>query len=148
MAQYVSDVFTRPADTTPYSANDLVANNVTAGSVVPLTFRVPSQCEIWGARLTLNAATNTLASFKLYLFNTSPTVTNGDNGAFAPTASNHLGIIALDGTGSLTTTNLTVVTNLTAPIFVAGKPVFGLLLAVAAYTPTSAETFTVHLIVK
>ena len=34
----VTDSFTRPANTTQYTAADLVANNATAGSVVPLTF--------------------------------------------------------------------------------------------------------------
>jgi hypothetical protein len=36
----VSASFTRPADTNAYAAGDLVANSVTAGSVIPMTFAV------------------------------------------------------------------------------------------------------------
>lgn len=135
--------FTRPADTTAYASGDLVANSVTAGSVVPMTFTIPDG-KITQVRLTKSTATATNSNYLLYLFQSSPTVTNGDNGAFVPTVSNFLGTVALDQTGSLFATNAAALLSLTAPIVTSGT-VYGLLKAVAAYTPANAEVYTVTL---
>lgn len=84
-----TSVLTRPADTTAYSTNDLIASSTTAGSIV-----VPSVAQ--AARLTLNSGTITrvrlntnattgfsAATFTIRLWSTAPTYTNGDNGAYA-----------------------------------------------------------------
>jgi hypothetical protein len=143
----VSANFTRPSDTTAYADEDLVANSTTAGSVVPMYFGTPNNGEINRVRLEKSGATPTNANFTLYIFDDSPTVTNGDNGAFAPTESNLLGTVALDATTSKSTDDTSVTVGLTAPIETSG-PVFGLLKAEAAYTPESAEVFTVVLFGK
>lgn len=96
-----SDSFTRPANTTAYAAGDLVANNTTAGNVVPLTFSVAALGKgngiIRRLRLYKDDETTTAAIFDVHLFSQAPTVTNGDNGVFAVDTSRYfLGTISVD----------------------------------------------------
>lgn len=141
--------FTRPSDTTAYANADLVANSTTAGSVVPMAFNIPSLgAKLWRASINFDSATPTNATFRLHLYSSSPTVTNGDNGAWLTTNSGYQGFILIDAS-TLTFSDTTTGYNaqLTAPLFVApsastGK-LYGLLAATAAYTPASAEVFTV-----
>lgn len=152
----VSSNFTRPADTTAYAAGDLVANSTTAGSVTPLTFRLGygQALVLKQARLKINSATNTNASFNLHLYSSSPTVTNGDNGAWLSTSSNYLGTLALNGTTQAFSDNVVAVgtyvnTSVGVPWVVVGDTnytLYGLLSATAAYTPTSGGIFTVTLV--
>lgn len=137
--------FTRPADTTAYAANDLVANSTTAGSVTPMSFNLPPFSMITWASLKKSTATATNANFTLHLFNSSPTVANGDNSAFSPTNSNYLGSLQLDSTTSLFSDAAGSVNRLTSNGIPCGGTVYGLLLAGAAYTPASAEVFTITL---
>ena len=152
--------FTRPADTTAYAAVDLVANSTTAGSVVPLLFDLAplngrSTGKVAGCVLRKSTVTATLATFILQLFvNTSPTVTNGDNGALVVTAAdiaNYIGSVSLDlATGGSAIAGGPLV-KLGSPAFGAitfssrQKRLFGLLMANAAYVPASAETFDLAL---
>lgn len=139
----ISSAFTRPSDTTAYTTADLVANSTTAGSVTPMTFNIPDG-QITMARLVKSTATATLASFTLFLYQSLPTVTNGDNGAFVSTGSNFLGTVTLDQTGSTFSGTAVATSILTTPIPTSGS-VYGLLKAAAGYTPASAEVFTVTL---
>lgn len=144
--------FTRPNDTTAYANGDLVANNTTAGSVTPMAFRLPDSTgfKLWRAGITFNSAVPTNATFRLHLYRSSPTVTNGDNGAWLSTESGYLGFVTLDAsalTFSDSTTGYS--TQLTAPMIIYPNQstgvVYGLLAATAAYTPTANEVFTVTL---
>ncbi len=147
-----SAFFTRPNDTTAYAANDLVANSTTAGSVVPMTFRIPSGpgVEVYAVRMVKSGATATNASFLLSLFGDSPTVTNGDNGAYAPTQSKPLGDYTLDLTGSVFSDDAAKFNGSAYGMFRtdADRKVYGLLKAVGAYTPAAQEVFTVTLFGK
>lgn len=152
----ITATFTRPADTTAYTANDLVANSTTAGSVVPMTFYFPNTngFKLWRVSVSANSATNTNAKFKLHLFsNSTITCANGDNGALSTTNSGYLDNVAVDCTGVAFTDNLIgwgtyVNTALQVPLLTAltGHKCYGLLQATAAYTPTSGEIFTVTLL--
>lgn len=153
--------FTRPADTTAYAAGDLVANSTTAGSVIPLSFanavRMAGDCvRIERVRIEKSGTSLTNASFRLHLFESSPTPTVGDNGVFNNAGAlasnnilNHAGTFpvtmvwsASDGamgigvptTGSGATASPT-----------SGTSLFGLLEVTAAYTPVSGEVFYVVL---
>jgi hypothetical protein len=151
--------FTRPADTTAYAAGDLAANSVTAGSVTPMSWTLQSTnivgpFSLYRARLTKTTTSVTNASYRLHLYSALPAVANGDNGAFSSTqAANYLGSIALD----LTTTPGAKFSdgaaghgamaagadaNVRLP---SGTTIYGLLEVLAAYTPGSAEIFTVTL---
>lgn len=148
---------TRPADTTAYAAGDLVANSTTAGSVVPLVFTGGgTPLRLRRARMLSSNSTVTNKNYFLFLFSTSPTVTNGDNGAMAVTAANHGTLLAVLGsTAALSTGGGSVnifypldgaagAVNGWIPTYITGT-CYGLLRANAAYTPSSAETFDVIL---
>lgn len=144
--------FTRPADTTAYTANDLVANSTTAANVVPMTFTIGygSCLKIMQAKIKFNSATNTNGKFLIHMYNISPTVTNGDNGAWLTTESNYCGNIAVDCTAQTFSDSSTgigtyVNTSVEVPLLISGFQFFGLLQATAAYTPISAEVLTVSL---
>ena len=142
---------TRPADTTAYASGDLVANSTTALSVTPMSFTVSASSgggtSIFKMRMSKTGTGVTNAAFRLHLFGVSPTVTNGDNGAFLPSqAANYLG--ALD-VPSMTAFSDGAVGNGFPMIGSAilykpssGTVIYGLLEARGAYTPASAEVFT------
>ena len=150
----VSDSFTRPADTTAYTAADLVANSVTAGSVVPLRFNVGrGGIRIVGVRLWKSDETDvTNATFSLHLFGSSPTVANGDNSAFSTNFSDRFGTVAV-ATMVAATDEAYQVQNAGDTILLGGLYhytasglVYGLLSAVGAYTPASGEVFQCKLV--
>jgi hypothetical protein len=151
--------FTRPADTTAYAAGDLVANNTTAGSVVPLTFtnavRSSGDCvRIERVRIEKSSTSLTNASFRLHLFEASPTPTVGDNGVY-----NNAGVLATNNvlnmvgtfpvsmtwSGSDGAIGVGVPTTGSGATAcpTSGTSLFGFLEVTAAYTPTSGETFYV-----
>lgn len=142
---------TRPADTVAYASGDLLANSTTAGSVVPLS--IPAgrgnglSVRIRRVRIAKTGTSITSASFRVHLFAASPTVANGDNGVFSTNnAATYLGSVDVtvgqaftDGAFGATTTeiNFAPASN--------GHTVYGLIEVRAAYTPVSAEVFTVTL---
>lgn len=83
-----TSVLTRPANTTAYSQNDLLANNVTAGSIAATSFTAArvsgGSGVIIRARLVTNATTGWDAvTVRVRFWSVAPTWTNGDNGAYA-----------------------------------------------------------------
>lgn len=96
----VGATFTTPAGTTAYADNDLIANSGTAGSVTPLDFttacRVPNgKGMIRRGRVKTVDSGMAGKSAWLNLYQDSPTVANGDNGALSSTESNFLGRISV-----------------------------------------------------
>lgn len=147
--------FTRPSDTTQYASGDLVANSTTAGSVVAMTFTVGrvagGSCMLRRCKLHTSSTSTTSASFRLHLFRTAPaTITNGDNGAFSVSGvANYIGAFDVtvdraftDGAAGM---GVPVVGTEMSIDLASGTSIFGLLEARAAYTPTSAGTFTITL---
>lgn len=146
--------FTRPADTTAYAAGDLIANSITAGSVVPLTFAVSRSADkgfmVRRARIKKSTTGTTNAAFRLHLYKQSPTVSNGDNGAWLTNERNYLG--AIDVTMDKVFTDAAKGIGVpSAGSDIQGTPdtgtvnIYGLIEARAAYTPGSAEVFTIAL---
>lgn len=146
--------FTRPADTTTYASGDLVANSTTAGSVSALAVSVASAngkpFTAVRAHLKKSGAVLTLASFRVHLYKTRPTVTNGDNGAWLSTESGYIGSFDLaidkafsDGAAGVGVPLVGTVMRI-LPI-TTGKTVFALIEARAAYVPISGEIFTLTL---
>lgn len=146
----ISGAFTRPADTTAYASGDLVANNTTAGSVTPISITLPNasqnQTIVKRCRLMKSGTTATNGQFRVHFYGASPTVANGDNGAWSSNkAANYYGSIDVTviaftdgcvGTGA-TTAGAEMQINLPS-----GNVIYCLLEARAAYTPASAEVFT------
>lgn len=157
----ISANFTRPADTTAYASGDLVANSTSSGSVVPLSFtnavRSAGDCvRIERVRIEKSGASLTNASFRLHLFEASPTTTVGDNGVF-----NNAGVLAtnnvLNMAGTFPVTMIWSGSDGAMGIGVpttgagatasptSGTSLFGLLEVTGAYTPVSGEVFYVVL---
>lgn len=145
---------TRPADTTAYASGDLLANSTTAGSVTPFTFSggaTPYRVQRFWMRSSNNTITN--KAYTLYLYSASPTVTNGDNGAFV-VATNNATLLGVFGSGAAVNTGAESINafypldaagtfaNGWLPMLVTGT-FYGLIKVNAAYTPTSAETFDI-----
>lgn len=149
--------FTRPSDTNAYSIGDLVANSVTAGSVVPLAVALgqvqASAIRITGARLLMTGTVLTNASFRVHLYTSAPVASNGDNAAWLTTLAGYVGRIDVDlqaaGTGVVFTTGAQGFTYPATPIIAqlaaASVTIYALIEARAAYTPISAEVFTLTL---
>lgn len=148
-----SQTITRPNDSTAYTIGDLVANNVTAGSVTPFSLYIPygRGLELMRAALIKSTATVANSSFRLHLFRDSPTVTNGDNGALSALQAGYFGSVDVTGaTPTLTgsgravgsaATNFVINTDLDQLVFV-------LVEALAAYAPGAQETFSLQLVGK
>ena len=143
--------FTRPADTTAYASGDLVANSTTAGSVVPMTFTIRPenrQALIRRVRIKKSGTSIANASFRLHLYNTSTiTNANGDNGAWSTNnVANYVGSVDVtldkaftDGAQGVGAPSIGSEMNYDNGLC------YGLLEARNAYTPASAEIFTVEL---
>lgn len=154
----ISANFTRPADTTAYGAGDLVANSTTAASVVALSWATAGSRPFYIPRIRLqkSAASVTNAQFRVHLFDSAPTVaTNGDNSAFASVVSGvakWLG--SFDGTMAASHADGAVVHCLPTGNYrrrdFIGDPgtLYGLIEALAAYTPASEEVFTATLVTE
>ncbi|SFK04493.1 hypothetical protein [Bradyrhizobium sp. Gha] len=151
--------FTRPADTNAYAVGDLVANNVAAGSVVPLALAASRMPDGTGVirrgRLTKSGTVTANAIFRAHLYKDPPTPTNGDNGAFQTGgALTYVGSLDFD----MTSTNARAFTdgvkcigtpNVGSEIIFDPKAgtqnIYALIEARGAYVPVSGETFTLAL---
>lgn len=155
--------FTRPSDTTAYAAGDLIANSVTAGSVVPLSWAFPSNAPSYipAIRLAFDKADLASATFRLHLLHTIPTfVTGGDNSAISTVvATGHaflmgayegtLSTISADGaSGLLVPIDGLVIPMRKSPTAGIITTLYGYLEARAAYTPKSAGVVTSTLILE
>lgn len=153
----LTDSFSRPADILSYAAGDLVANSTVAASVVPLKFKVPTGngrgYKIKQVSLAKTGTSVAAADFRIHLYGTAPTVTNGDNGAWLSTRSDHIGFVDLttmlafsDGASSINAVGDGAGPACTlSPL---ETTIYGLIEVDAAYAPVSGETFTAGLVLE
>lgn len=152
----VSANFTRPTNTTAYTAGNLIANSTSAGSVVPMTFAGAARdLDITGmirrARIKVSDTAWLNATVRVHLYRTFPTAANGDGAAWSTSESQYLG--AIDVTLDKQFTDPFVkgvgVPNNGSEINFAPAPtttnIFGLLQAESAVTPASGSSWTVEL---
>lgn len=150
----ISDIFTRPADTTAYAVDDVVSNSATA--TTPLTFTnaartVNGTGYIVSARMSKSTATVANASFRLWLYRDLPTTPPVDNSPFALLFANRavrMGFIdftlSTAGAGSNSASDFKVGLNI--PFFaINGRNLYGVLVARGAYTPANGEQFFVEI---
>lgn len=153
--QAATATMTRPNDTTAYAVGDLVANSTTAGSVTPYTIAL-ARGNDWTGRITScrfqkSGTTITNAIFRVHIFNSSPAVANGDNGAFTPSnVANWLGYMdvtvnqaASDGAFGYGISGIGSFINFTPSS--GSTNLYALIEARAAYTPAAQEVFTLSL---
>jgi hypothetical protein len=149
----ITGTFTRPNDTTAYAANDGVTNATSSPS--PITFANAVQGAGLGAvlrtaimRKSTTAITN--ATFRLYLFDITPTVVPNDNAAYS--------LAIADGANLIGTIDFSLVAGSdfawgvgtlspdVQPFVVAvGTSIFGIAQVLAAYAPGAQEVFTFEL---
>lgn len=144
--------FARPGDTNVYASGDLVANNTTAGSVVPLSWTASriaaGNFYIRRVRMTLSSKSVTNTSFRVHFFSATTTVSNGDNGVFVPTTAANW-VCAMDVSVILAGADVSVgagspnVGGECNVTLASGQTLYGLIEARAAYTPASGETIAV-----
>ena len=149
----VSASFTRPANADVYGTADLVANSVTAGSVVPLAFHLGAGGgRITQVRLSKSDSDVTGALFTVYLFGSSPTSAVGDNVAFTTASFSLSDIIDVVAVGQMVAAsdddyammNIGDATFLEG-VYTSKETIYALVGTAGAYTPASGEVFTVAL---
>lgn len=153
--------FNRPANTTAYTAGDLVADTVTAGSVavvaIPNAVRAAGEfLRVERVRLRKSGTGLTNASFRVYLCRALPAFSVGDNGVL-----NTAGALAIDdvvyvvgwfdvvmdrsataGARGVAAPNVGAAVTLSPS---SGTTLYAIIEALGAYTPVSAETFNMTL---
>lgn len=151
---------TRPATTPTGAAGNLIANNATAGSVVPYTFtsfvRAAGDCNLM-PRVILHKSSNSLtnATFAIYWFDAAPTPSVGDGAVF-----DNAGVLATAGMlhyrGVMTVTmdksGSDGAAGESLPIHgqgilgcpSSGTTEYALLAEVQPYTVVTGETFTIQ----
>jgi hypothetical protein len=151
---FVGNSFTRPADTLVYAAGDLVANSTTAATV---NAAIPTiQCARYAdqpttllrMRLRKSGTVLTQGIFRVHLYSSQPTVSNGDNGVWLTNnVANYVGAFDVTMTRAFTDGSIgfgfpvTGSVDITTPV--SGQNyLFYLIEARAAYTPISGEVFT------
>jgi hypothetical protein len=160
LSKRLQATLTRPANTTQYAAGDIIANSDAAPVVNVLAGA--SLANGRGGKIrsvTLIDSSNALTAgdFELWLLNAAYTATN-DNAAFAPTdaeAATVEAIISLPGSGSIignagadaAGNRIYQVKDIDKDFTcaAASKNLWWVLIARNAYTPVSAEAFTLKL---
>lgn len=159
MPRRLSYQFSRPANTTTYAANDLVANATSLEQVDAMywpTSCVTGQGTISRVRVYKSSTTDVNAIFRLHIYEAEPTPSNGDNGAYAiATARYHIGSVECDMSGDAHagTVGLSKAFSIQGGITfdIAGgatnpqRKLWGLLEAMSDYAPASEEVFIVEL---
>ena len=128
-----------------------MANNTSAGSVAAMQFTVivaqGRAMKIVSIKLETDNTDAGDASFRLHLYATDPTATNGDNGVWLTTESTYIGFVTLDALLAFSDeiASVTVMSDDTSLYWrlATGEILYGLLEARAAYDPKSAEVYTV-----
>ncbi len=149
-AAYAAKVsITRPADTTPYTANDVVG-----AAAAALTFAVgPSaggEVLITSAALEVDvtAIPSGMTSFNLHLYSVTPPSALADNAAFdlpSGDRASYLGFINLGSPADLGSTLYIQTEGVNKQVTLASGNLFGYLVTVGAYTPSSAAVKSVTL---
>jgi hypothetical protein len=149
-----TSTLTRPANTTAYTAGDVISSNTTAASAVVPSFTAAGGSAGSGSIISFILTTNKTSGmgglgFAIDLWSAAPTYTNGDNGVYQPMAT---GAANWLGSASFTTT-----TQATDGAYAVGVPdavgaidfalasgtaIYWTLTTQAAFTPASGQTFT------
>lgn len=154
----ISSSVTRPANTTAYAAGDAVTDSTTAPTVITLSGagRINGGSGVILAATLIDSANQTTkGQFELWLFDATATPDN-DNAVFTPTDAETetlIGVIPFntayvgDATSGAGGNAVYPVQGLSIPFKCGGATtsIFGLIVVRNAYTPVSAEKFTVRL---
>lgn len=156
ISKVVTGSITRPADTSIYAAGDEISTSTSSPTI--MTFSGCARANggtgvILGATVIDSSAQTTKPQLELWLFDTTSTP-NNDNAAFAPSdgvAETCIGVISLSTNyvgDPATSGNIVFESGPVSLPYVCGgssSDLFGRIVVRNAYTPTSAEKFTVRL---
>lgn len=153
--------FTRPADTTAYTAQDAVSNSTTAPTILTFvanhaddtagtTLQNGASYQIKSATLTKSTNSTTNATFDLYVYTSGVTATNDNSEMGVLYINKHVRIGKIAFTLSTAgTTNSTcaeqVITDVNHTFKAIKNTIYGQLVATGAYTPGNAEKFFIEL---
>jgi len=141
---------TRSANTTAYATGQLVANNTLNTSVTPIALTAARVAGGSGVirkvRLSKTSTNIANAAFRVHFFGTAPTINSGDGATISLTGvASYLGSSDItmdrawtDGAWGATDTGMTDISFKLA----SGTTIYAFIEARAAYTPTSAEVFS------
>lgn len=147
-----SVTITRTADTNVYAANDIIG--AATGSTAAQTFTsvAPSAQDelVSSVELEVDAAAliSGETSYRLYLYSVTPPSALGDNAAWdlpSGDRASFLGYVDLCLPVDLGSTLYCRVDNINKHFSLAGTSVFGYLVTLGGYTPTSARVYKVTL---
>ena len=155
--RYATGTFTRPADTTAYTAGDVMNNSASAGVVTEIPnvgLSAHASTIIQQAICVDSANQATKPDLELWLFDTAVTADN-DNAVFTPTDAELRTLVAViafpstsfkagDATSGAGGNCVCDIQNLGIPVRVTGTQVdslYGVVVVRNAYTPVSAERF-------
>lgn len=149
-----ASAYTRPANTTAYTAGDAVSNNGTAGSVTAISFTLADSNDapfrIKRARCDSTDTGVAGKSLRLYLFNSDPTASSGvgggDNAAWSQKKAGMIGVLEgyfrtfSDGSFA---EFLPVAGDIYATPVSGAQTLYGLVQTIDAWTPSAnSTTFT------
>lgn len=151
-----SVLMTRPADTNAYAAQDVVSDSTTAPTLLQFT---GSARENGGSGIIVSArhlkSSTVSANFRLHLYRNNSATPVNDNAQFPLLFANRLSQIGFidfnhgtGGTGSDSTNALTTFAGLPFVCDAGTSSLFGILVALTAYTPTSAEQHFIELAIS
>lgn len=153
--------FTRPSDTTAYTAGDVVSDSTSAPTVITFPRATSDSIStIQQAIIVTSASVATKPDLELWLFDTTVTPDN-DNAVFTPTDAELrtlIGVIAFP-TGSFKVGDATAgvggnaicdvqTLNIQVNSTPAVNSIYGVLVVRNAYVPVSAERFDIRLKIK
>lgn len=148
--------FARPANVTAYTAGDAVNNSTTVAALLAFASAALAAGRggvIQSAILHKSGTTVTSAQFRLHLWNSDVGAPAQDNAAMPYLYANRAAYVGyidfatmITGTGANTEARV-VATNIALPYDCAATTLYGMLEALAGYTPASGETFDVELFV-
>lgn len=146
-------LFTRPSDTTPYSALDAVSNSTSTPALIEFA---GAARDVGGSGIILSArhlkSSTAIASYRLHLYRNNSASAVNDNAPFPLLFANRLGRIGFidfthgtGGTGSDSTNALSTFVGLPFVCDAATSSLFGILTTTTAYTPASGEQHFIEL---
>lgn len=141
----VSVSFARPADTTAYGAGDVVGGPLSFAALGPAA----SAIMITSLQLEIDQAAAIASAFRLYLYAVTPPSALADNAVFDLPAGDRAafaGYIDIPTIADLGSTLYVEASNINKQVKMTGTGLFGYLVTIAGYTPTSAAVhkITMH----
>lgn len=145
-----SVAITRPANTTAYTANDVVGPASGTSALAFENLASPEGADVILTSVTMrrnqNAVISGETSYRLHLYNVTPPSAPADNAAWdlpSGDRASYLGFIDIGTIVDLGSTCWVEANNIGKQVKLAGGTLYGLLVTIGAHTPVSGDTYNV-----